>query len=423
VLLANRTTMKRFLAPAGVRQSITHALLSASVLLRRGQDSSASLAALREPLGVQYVFGAGSARAGLYLALKALHRLEPKRNVVAIPAYTCFSVAAAAVRAGFKIYPLELLPETLDFDYRDLERLPSQGLLGIVTANLFGFANDISRISRIAHSKGAFVIDDAAQSLGATRDRKASGTCADIGVFSLGRGKPLPAGEGGLIVTDSSRIATVLTGEFRSATRCSFQQEAKLLVKVILAAVFLHPRLYRIPNSMKFLKLGVTEFDPTFPVTELSKISRTLLLRNIGLLSELNRLRATKASRIRWRKITNFHAPEQPAESMPTYLRFPLLAKNHVLRDQAVLELWRAGIGATPFYPSAICDIPGIDRHMAIPDFHRPRAEEISRRLLTLPTHSFVETRDIDRMIDILDRGLGSQAIVPSATATANAIS
>jgi dTDP-4-amino-4,6-dideoxygalactose transaminase len=60
---------------------------------------------------------------------------------------------------------------------------------------------------------------------------------------------------------------------------------------------------------------------------------------------------------------------------------------------------------------------------MAIPDFHRPRAEEISRRLLTLPTHSFVETRDIDRMIDILDRGLGSQATVPSATATANAIS
>jgi dTDP-4-amino-4,6-dideoxygalactose transaminase len=80
------------------------------------------------------------------------------------------------------------------------------------------------------------------------------------------------------------------------------------------------------------------------------------------------------------------------------------LAKSEAIRDRAVLELHKAGIGASPFYPSAVCDISGIGSFMDGPDFHRPRAETLSRTVLTLPTHPLVRRQDLDRMADVLSR-------------------
>jgi perosamine synthetase len=369
-----------------------------------GPSPAQSLQSFAGDLGVRFVLSVCSARAALYLVLRALHRLAPERNVVAMPAYTCFSVAAAVARAGLKIYPVEMIPASLDFDYRQMAQLPSERLLCIITANLFGLVNDVSRISRIAHSKGAFVVDDAAQSIGSYGDGQASGTAADVGIFSLGRGKPLPAGEGGVIVTDCSKLSNALQTEAQALPSYSAARELELFLKNVLGSVFLSPRLYAIPNSMKFLKLGVTEFNPNFPVRRMSKIAQALFLQTARNLPDLVRSRTVNANDLRnaVRKIPRFSTPAPSVSCHPGFVRFPLLARDQTHRDQAVRDLWRAGIGATPFYPSAICDIAGISAHMAVADFHRPGAEEISHRLLTLPTHSFVQASDIQRIASTL---------------------
>jgi perosamine synthetase len=79
-----------------------------------------------------------------------------------------------------------------------------------------------------------------------------------------------------------------------------------------------------------------------------------------------------------------------------------VLANSGELRNRAITKLNRAGIGASPFYPSAICDIPNIVSHMATQSFHRPRAEDLSRTLLTLPTHPLVSERDLDVILKVL---------------------
>jgi perosamine synthetase len=395
--------MKRFLAPVGVRVRFDQ-LFRAAMMVGMSSGTRPSLANFGARLGAGNVFGASSARAALCLTLKSLHRLEPERDVVAVPAYTCFSVAAAVVRAGLKIHPLEVLPETLDFDYPGLEALPAERLLCIVTANLFGLVNDVPQVSRIAHSKGAFVIDDAAQALGATRDNRPAGTAGDVGIFSLGRGKPLPTGEGGLIATDSGKIADALRTETEALPSCSVAHELELLFKAVAGSIFLAPSLYWIPNSMKFLKLGITEFDPAFSMHKLSRVSDALLSQLMTSLPVLSQSRVQTANQLAagLRKNAHFRMPAVPSGCQPTYLRFPLLAKDQAARDRAVQDLWLAGIGATPFYPSAICDIAGIGPHMAASDFHRPNAEAISRRLFTLPTHQFVQQQHLKRICDIL---------------------
>lgn len=416
--------MKRFLAPAGVRLTARQLVGTFTDLCADAHQTDPSLSSFGADLGVKHVFGLCSARAALYIALKMLHQIEPERTVVAMPCYTCFSVAAAVVRAGLTIYPLEMIPQTLDFDYQEIEQLPPERLLCVITANLFGIANDVSRISSIARQKGAFVIDDASQSFGATRDGKVSGTAADLGILSLGRGKPLPAGEGGLILTDSSKLAEALRGEIEELATYSSALELEVCLKVVLGSLFLSPNAYWLPNSMKFLKLGVTEFNPDFPVRRVSRVAHALFSQLLRSLSGLNQSRSTKARELTAavRQIPGFSILRAPAGCEPNYFRLPLLSSGREARDQAVKRLWQSGIGATSFYPSAICGIEDISRHMAVPDFHRPGAEEISRRLLTLPTHSFVQSADVKRIADLLRRGVDNQSEASTSALSATAV-
>ena len=181
-------------APVGTGQIVR--ALGTALAGGTGEESMAKLAA---HLRVRHVWGVSSGRAALWVVFRSLQRLRPERNVVALPAYTCFSVAASIVRAGLKLYPLEMDPETLDFDRSQLEALPADKLLCILTSNLFGFVNDVARVQEIARRAGAFVVDNAAQALGASRDGRFAGTNGDVGVYSLGRGNAFSTTGGSLI--------------------------------------------------------------------------------------------------------------------------------------------------------------------------------------------------------------------------------
>lgn len=389
-----------FLPPVGSVVGTTPLLRACKSWLFPTADTNDSLGFFADYMGVRHALGLSSGRAALFVILKALQALRPGRRVVALPAYTCFSVAASAVRAGLKLYPVEIHPRTMDCDHTHLAKLPSSELLCILTSNLFGFASDARKLHEIVRDKGAFVVDDAAQSLGASRSGNPSGTMCDVGFYSLGRGKPLPAGEGGIVVTNSDEIAEVIHRQIAQLALSSWKDNALLLAKVLTTSVFLNRHLYWIPDSLPFLKLGSTAFEPSFPVKSLARFSRALVRELLGTLEKLNEERRRKAAWIAQAVSDNdsFTVPTPPPGCNPTYLRFPLLAKNRKLRDLAVMELRRAGIGASPSYPSAICDIPGIEVWMAHGEFHRPKAEALASRLFTLPTHSQVRKQDAERI-------------------------
>jgi len=396
--------MTRFVPPAGAPLRVTQIFRALGVVFSSDGSTEECLLSLAAHLKVRYVFGVSSGRAGLWLILKSLHCIRPDRCVVALPAYTCFSVPAAIVRTGLMLHPVDIDPETLDFNFSQLEAVPSKRLLCILTSNLFGLVNDVPRIKQIAYAKGAFLVDDAAQSLGASRDGYFSGTLGDVGLYSLGRGKVLAAIEGGIIVTNSEEIAHAIRAQTESLPTSSFVHGAWLLAQMLAYTAFLHPRLYWVPNSLRFLKLGITEFDPNFPAARLSALSQALLPQLMSRLTEMNQIRRKNAAALAQVLIGNPHfiVPRPASNCQPTYTRFPLIAKHIATRQQALSRLRTVGIGASSFYPSAICDITGIDQYMGVDKFHCVQAESLSRKLLTLPTHPLVRQLDLDRMAAIL---------------------
>ncbi len=104
---------------------------------------------LRRTLGVEHAWLVSSGRAALTLILRALAELSGRSRVI-IPAYTCYSVPAAIVRAGLDIVPCDIDAATLDFAYEELEaRLSEAPALCVVSTHLFGLPADVERARRL----------------------------------------------------------------------------------------------------------------------------------------------------------------------------------------------------------------------------------------------------------------------------------
>lgn len=395
--------MWRYVPPAGTPITAREVLGALGAAFSSNGNHRRVFEAFAARVGVRRAVGLCSGRAALWALLRAMARLRPERNVVALPAYTCYSVPAAVVRAGLKVHPVEMDPETWDFDFQALEDVPREQLLCIVSVHLFGLLADVPRARAIAAAKGAFLVDDAAQALGSQLDDTWAGTMGDAGVFSLGRGKSLGAVEGGIAVTDSEAIGRETSIEVAALPVAGLAHSAALAAQMAAGVALLRPVLYRIPQSLPFLKLGTTTFDPEFPIRQFSGLTRGLFERLLTRLEELNQVRQQNAARLAdgLAGDSRYGVPLQRANARPAFIRFPVRACDPVLRDRALQALVSAGIGASPYYPGPVGEIPELEPHLAT-GAPQPVARSLARRVLTLPTHPFVAARDIRRMLAIL---------------------
>jgi perosamine synthetase len=288
--------MMRFLAPAGAPIEIAKILRAASAALFNHQSEEETLRSFAAGLNAKHAFGVSSGRCALAVILRSLAKSASTRRFVAIPAYTCFTVPAAAIRAGQKVYPVEIDPATLDFNFSELEKLPRDFLLAVVSSNLFGLPNHAACIRTATRARGAFFIDDAAQAMGASGNGIAAGLAGDAGFYSFGRGKALAAMEGGLIVTNSDEIAGAIREEASKLPTGSFVHAAWIILQMLVYSVLLNPRLYWIPQSLPFLKLGTTEFDPAFRESRMPAVVQELLVRTHESLAKFNEIRNSNAA-------------------------------------------------------------------------------------------------------------------------------
>lgn len=119
-----------------------------------------------------------------------------------VPAYTCFSVPSAIVRAGLDVVLCDVEPETLDFNFTELEGLINEDVLCVAPTHLFGRPADVDRVKRLCEGKGIVVVEDAAQAMGGQSGGRLLGTLGDVGFFSLGRGRISPVAQGELFLRD-----------------------------------------------------------------------------------------------------------------------------------------------------------------------------------------------------------------------------
>jgi perosamine synthetase len=345
---------------------------------------------------VKHVFPISSGKAALFLILRSLKSLSPEKHEVLIPAYTCFSVPSAVVKAGLKLALCEIDRSTLNLDPKLLESVIKNDTLCVVPAHLFGNPSEMNEINRIAKAKDIFVVEDAAQAMGGLYQGRKLGTLADVGFFSLGRGKNITCGSGGIIVTNSDRIASCIKESYSEIEKPAFYEVLKELLKALAMKIFIHPMLYWLPSKLSFLRLGETLFYKDFPIMRLSGVQAGILRNWRERLEESTHIHLERTALFS-KELQLFRAKD----GMTPYLRLPIIAETRELKEKVIGRSREQGMGISTMYPTPINEIKEIRNRLNGREF--ASAKFVAERLFTLPTHHFVEERDVRRISALLN--------------------
>lgn len=341
---------------------------------------------IRQHFGVRHVFLVSSGTAALTLTLKAL-RSSCQRTEVAIPAYTCFSVPAAVLKAGLRPTLCDIDPSTFDFDHALLEHTLNGNTLCVIAHHLFGIPSDLDRIRALCQARGIVVVEDAAQAMGVESQGRCLGTIGDVGIFSLGRGKNITCGSGGIIVSNSDQMAEAIGQQYRRLAVPRLFEALKGFAQVALMAAFVRPRLYWIPAAMPFLKLGQTIFPKDVKLKRLSGMNAGTLHNWRHHLMRSNRVRSETATDFSQRlSLALTQGAAHP------YLRLPIFVTTPEEKKRLYLLSQKRGLGLSLGYPTPVNEIPEI--RIAFDGQRFPAARSVAETLLTIPTHEWLSETD-----------------------------
>jgi dTDP-4-amino-4,6-dideoxygalactose transaminase len=165
--------------------------------------------------GARHVVSCSSGTDALQMVLMA-KEIGPG-DAVSCPSFTFCATAEVVALVGATPVFVDVDEETFNIDVASLRlgiaAARKHGLApkAIIPVDLFGQSADHDRIAEVARAEGLFVLDDAAQSFGATYKGRHVGTLADATTTSFFPAKPLGCyGDGGAILTDDEDLARTL---------------------------------------------------------------------------------------------------------------------------------------------------------------------------------------------------------------------
>jgi dTDP-4-amino-4,6-dideoxygalactose transaminase len=159
--------------------------------------------------GAKFGVGVNSGSDALTLALRALD-IGPGDEVITTP-FTYIAPAESIHQVGAKIVFADIDPRTFLIDPADVAKKITARTKAIIPVHLFGQAAPLDALFALAKPRGIQIVEDCAQAIGATYQRRPVGSHGALGCFSFYPTKNLGAdGDGGMIVTNEETLAKKL---------------------------------------------------------------------------------------------------------------------------------------------------------------------------------------------------------------------
>jgi UDP-2-acetamido-2-deoxy-ribo-hexuluronate aminotransferase len=156
--------------------------------------------------GVKHAVTVASGTDSLEIALRALG-IGPGDEVITVP-FTWISSAEAILLVGAKPVFVDISPVDFNIDVAKLEAAITPRTRAIMPVSLFGQMPDFQAINSVASAHGLAVLEDGAQSFGATQNGRKSCGVSTVGSTSFFPAKPLGCyGDGGALFTDDNDLA------------------------------------------------------------------------------------------------------------------------------------------------------------------------------------------------------------------------
>ena len=342
---------------------------------------------------------ASSGRTVLHTMLHGLAAEQETRRRVVMPAYTCPVVPKVALDLGLQPVYVDIWPETTRYKQEQLTAAVDDQTLAVFLVHPFGIPLPFADVLATARETSTAVIEDAAQAMGARWAGRPVGLAGDYGLFSLGPGKPLSTGGGGVVITGRDRNREALSRWWAKLPPATGFSSTRAWARQAAFCLAFHPRSWWAATRVGLQRMGNQEASWGYTMRDLSSAQAATGSALLPRLDKINNRRRETALRLAAavEKSSAVQVLTVEAEAEPIYLRLPLLAESEQVRERLFNLMWASGIGAGRMYEKTLPEI--FDRGSQA---RYPGAEAFARRLLTLPTHYHVSENDIQIMEEIL---------------------
>ncbi|MEK7616889.1 MAG: DegT/DnrJ/EryC1/StrS family aminotransferase [Patescibacteria group bacterium] len=182
--------------------------------------------AVRKYVGAKYAVATTSATTALFLCLHALG--IGRGDEVIVPSFSFIATANVVVHAGATPVFVDIDPKTYNIDPKEIAKAITKKTKAIIPVDQVGLPADYDKIFKIAKKYRLHVIEDAACALGSVYKRslkgnffqdeltrfpykgKMIGSFGEVACFSFHPRKAITTGEGGMILTNSKKLAEKL---------------------------------------------------------------------------------------------------------------------------------------------------------------------------------------------------------------------
>ncbi len=155
--------------------------------------------------GVKHAIATNSGTAALHISVASLN-IGPGDEVI-VPPFTFIATASAVLHHNAIPIFADIDNKTYNLDPNSVKEKITDRTKAIIPVHLAGISADMDPIMKIAKERNLYVIEDACQSHGAKYKGKLVGTIGDLGCFSFYPSKNMTTGEGGMVVTNSDKLA------------------------------------------------------------------------------------------------------------------------------------------------------------------------------------------------------------------------
>ncbi|MCU0286147.1 MAG: DegT/DnrJ/EryC1/StrS aminotransferase family protein [Acidobacteria bacterium] len=325
---------------------------------------------LAQYVGTKYAVGVASGTDALLIPLMALE-IGPGDAVFTTP-FTFIATAEVVQLLGAVPVFVDVQPDTFNIDPVELEKVIRKtidgGALkprGIIPVDIFGQAADYDEINAIAKKYNLFVLQDAAQSFGASYKGKKACSNADVGATSFFPAKPLGCyGDGGMIFTN----------------------DEELLKKCI--SIRVHGS-----GSDKYnnIRIGVNG--------RLDTIQAAILLAKMEIFAEEIELRQTVAQRYREGLKSPAQAPIVRDYNISAWAQYSIL---HPERDAVIARLNKGGIPTAIYYPTPL-HLQEAFAKLGYKKGDFPVTEDVGNKVFSVPMHPYLTAEEQAKIIEIIN--------------------
>lgn len=345
-----------------VEPEILNVLASGQYIL--GKHVETCEADLAQFVGSKHALAVSNGTIALMMALQAID-VQPGDEVI-VPSFSFFATAEVVSTLGAKPVFIDIERDTYNIDVSQIEKAITKKTKAIMPVSLYGQMPDFEEINQIAEKHKLVVIEDAAQSFGATYKGKRSCSVTHIGCTSFFPAKPLgAAGDGGAVFTSNTDLHKKLD------------------------SIRVHGQTKRYYHEY----IGVNgRLDP---------IQCVVLKEKLKYYNDDIKERQTIGNRYNDAfKNLNLVFPTIKSDRESVFAQYTIAVDN---RDGFIEKMTKAGVPTSVHYPMGMHEQP-VYKHMNV---KLPVTEEVSKKVVSLPLYPGMPEKDIQTVIQAVTSILG----------------